>query len=70
MDRSVAKVSVVGAGLMNAPGMAVKMFEALADCRINIQMISSSEIKLSAVIDQADADRAVQAVHEKYFGEG
>lgn len=70
VDRSVAKVSVVGAGLMNAPGMAVKMFEALADCRINIQMISSSEIKLSAVIDQADADRAVQAVHEKYFGEG
>ena len=59
VDRSVAKVSVVGAGLMNAPGMAVKMFEALADCRINIQMISSSEIKLSAVIDQADADRAV-----------
>ena len=70
VDRSVAKVSVVGAGLMNAPGMAVKMFEALADCRINIQMISSSEIKLSAVIDRADADRAVQAVHEKYFGEG
>ena len=70
VDRSVAKVSVVGAGLMNAPGMAVRMFEALADCRINIQMISSSEIKLSAVIDQADADRAVQAVHEKYFGEG
>ena len=70
VDRSVAKVSVVGAGLMNAPGMAVKMFEALADCRINIQMISSSEIKLSAVIDRADADRAVLAVHEKYFGEG
>ena len=70
VDRSVAKVSVVGAGLMNAPGMAVKMFEALAASGINIQMISSSEIKLSAVIDQADADRAVQAVHEKYFGEG
>ena len=70
VDRSVAKVSVVGAGLMNSPGMAVKMFEALAASGINIQMISSSEIKLSAVIDQADADRAVQAVHEKYFGEG
>lgn len=70
VDRSVAKVSVVGAGLMNAPGMAVKMFEALAASGINIQMISSSEIKLSAVIDRADADRAVLAVHEKYFGEG
>ncbi len=69
VDRDVAKVSVVGAGLMNSAGMAVKMFEALAACRINIQMISSSEIKLSAVIAQADADRAVQAVHEKYFGE-
>ena len=48
--------------------MAVRMFEALASCNINIQMISSSEIKLSAVIARADADRAVQAVHEKYFG--
>ena len=70
LDRDVAKVSVVGAGMMNSSGMAVRMFEALAGCRINIQMISSSEIKLSAVIDQAHADRAVQAVHEKYFGEG
>ncbi len=69
VDKDVAKVSVVGAGLMNSAGMAVKMFEALAACRINIQMISSSEIKLSAVIAQADADRAVQAVHERYFGE-
>ena len=69
VDKDVAKVSVVGAGLMNSAGMAVKMFEALAASGINIQMISSSEIKLSAVIAQADADRAVQAVHEKYFGE-
>ena len=69
VDKDVAKVSVVGAGLMNSAGMAVKMFEALAACRINIQMISSSEIKLSAVIAQADADRAVAAIHEKYFGE-
>ena len=69
LDRDVAKVSVVGAGLMNTPGMAVQMFEALAGKGINIQMISSSEIKLSAVIAQADADRAVAAVHEKYFGE-
>ena len=68
VDRNVAKVSVVGAGLMDSPGMAVRMFEALADCGINIQMIASSEIKLSAVISRADADRAVAAVHEKYFG--
>ena len=68
VDRDVAKVSVVGAGMMNSSGMAVRMFEALAGCGINIQMISSSEIKLSAVIPEADADRAVAAIHEKYFG--
>ena len=68
VDRDVAKVSVVGAGMMNTSGMAVRMFEALADAHIHIQMISSSEIKLSAVIARADADRAVQAVHKKYFG--
>ena len=69
MDRDVAKVSIVGAGLMDSSGMAVRMFEALANCHINIQMIASSEIKLSAVIARADADRAVSAIHEKYFGE-
>ncbi len=69
VDRDVAKVSIVGAGLMHTPGMAVKMFEALANCHINVQMISSSEIKLSAVIARSDADRAVAAIHEKYFGE-
>ncbi len=69
VDRDVAKVSIVGAGLMHSSGMAVRMFEALANCHINIQMISSSEIKLSAVIARADADRAVAAIHEKYFGE-
>ena len=67
VDRDVAKVSVVGAGLMDTPGMAVRMFEALADCGINIRMIASSEIKLSAVIARADADRAVAAIHAKYF---
>ena len=68
VDRDVAKVSIVGAGMMNSSGMAVRMFEALAGCGINIQMISSSEIKLSAVIAAQDADRAVAAIHEKYFG--
>ena len=69
VERDVAKVSIVGAGLMNSPGMAVRMFEALAGEGINIRMISSSEIKLSAVIARGDADRAVAAIHEKYFGE-
>ena len=49
------------------PGVAAKMFEALADANINIQMISTSEIKISVLIDQNDADRAVSAVHAKFF---
>ena len=69
LDTEVAKVSVIGAGLMNTPGMAVKMFEALSSSNINIEMISSSEIKLSVVIPEKDADRAVTAVHEKFFAE-
>ena len=66
-DTSVAKVSVVGAGMETHPGTAATMFEALYDNNINIQMISTSEIKLSVLIDVADADRAVSAVHEAFF---
>lgn len=66
-DSSVSKVSIVGAGMETHPGVAAKMFEALADANINIQMISTSEIKISVLIDQNDADRAVSAVHAKFF---
>ena len=69
IDSSVAKVSIVGAGMMSTPGVAATMFEALSAANINIQMISSSEIKLSVIIDEAEADRAVAAVHDKFFGE-
>ena len=69
IDPDVAKVSIVGAGMMNTAGIAVKMFEALSDKNINIQMISSSEIKLSVVIAESEADAAVSAIHEKFFGE-
>ena len=67
VDATVAKVSIVGAGLMDGPGMAVKMFEALAGSNINIGMISSSEIKLSVVIPEHQADEAVRAIHSKFF---
>ena len=50
------------------PGVAAKMFEALADANINIQMISTSEIKLSVLIDQKDTDRAVRVIHEAFIG--
>ena len=64
---NVAKVSIVGAGMMSSAGIAAMMFEALSAQKINIQMISTSEIKVSVLIDQAYADRAVQAIHDKFF---
>ena len=69
VTKDVAKVSIVGAGLLESPGMAVKLFEALAENNINIGMISSSEIKLSGVIPKAEADKAVRAIHGKFFSE-
>ncbi|MBQ5565731.1 MAG: aspartate kinase [Clostridia bacterium] len=66
-DTSVAKVSIVGAGMESHAGVATKMFEALMDAQINIKMISTSEIKVSVLIDEADADNAVKAIHEKFF---
>lgn len=66
-ERNVAKVSIVGAGMMTSSGIASLMFEALSDAKINIQMISTSEIKVSVLIDEADADKAVQVIHNKFF---
>ena len=63
----VAKVSVVGAGMETHEGVAAMMFEALADANVNIQMISTSEIKVSVLIAAEDADRAVSAVHRAFF---
>ena len=64
---SISKVSAVGAGMVNNPGVAANMFEALASAGINIQMISTSEIKVSVLVDKVDSDRAVQAIHDKFF---
>ncbi len=66
-DNDCAKVSIVGAGMESHPGVASKMFEALYDAGINIQMISTSEIKVSVLIDTKYADKAVQAVHDKFM---
>ncbi len=63
----VVKVSIVGAGMESHPGTASKMFEALYAQNINIQMISTSEIKISVIIDADDADRAVSAVHNAFI---
>ena len=66
-DENVAKVSIVGAGMESHPGVAAEMFEALFEANINIRMISTSEIKISVLIDRADGDRAVTAIHDKFF---
>lgn len=68
-DENVSKVSIVGAGMESHPGVASEMFEALYDSNVNIQMISTSEIKISVLINRADADKAVRAIHDKFFGE-
>jgi aspartate kinase len=63
----ISKVSAVGAGMVNNPGVAARMFQALAVAGVNIQMISTSEIKVSVLIDLADSDRAVQVIHQEFF---
>ena len=65
----IAKISIVGAGMINNPGVASDMFGALYNADININMISTSEIKVSVLVDIKDADRAVQVVHDKFFKE-
>ncbi len=67
VDTSVAKISIVGAGMESHPGTASKMFEALYEHDINIDMIATSEIKISVLIDIEDADRAVSAIHKAFF---
>ena len=62
-NTEIAKVSVVGAGMINNPGVAATLFEALYDANININMISTSEIKISVLVDKKDADKAVQVIH-------
>ncbi|NLP18265.1 MAG: aspartate kinase [Firmicutes bacterium] len=65
-DANVAKISIVGAGMISHPGTAATMFGALGDAGINIEMISTSEIKISCLIQEADAKRAVEAIHERF----
>ena len=68
VDRHVAKISLIGAGMLTHVGVASDMFEALYDAGINIQMISTSEIRISVLVSKDDANRAVKVVHDKFFG--
>ena len=67
VDKTCAKVSIVGAGMQSHSGVASTMFEALFNQNINIKMISTSEIKISVIIDEADADKAVAAIHDAFI---
>ena len=67
-QEGIAKLSIVGAGMTSTPGVAAKMFEALSDAQVNIRMISTSEIKISVLINEEEAQRAMRAVHDKFFG--
>jgi aspartate kinase len=65
-DEEIAKVSLVGAGMKSHPGVAAEMFAALAEEEVNIEMISTSSIRISCVVRAADADRAVRAIHRRF----
>ena len=69
LNDQIAKISVVGAGMANNAGVACKMFEALVSAGIKSNRISTSEIKVSVLVDERDAERAVQAVHDRFFSE-
>ena len=67
VNHDVAKVSIVGAGMMTNPGVAAKMFEALYNDGININMISTSEIRVTVLVKERDAERAANAVHDAFI---
>jgi len=66
VNKDVAKVSIVGAGMQSNAGVAAKMFEALYDANINIRMISTSEIRVTVLIDEKNTERAMTAIHDKF----
>ncbi len=66
VDRKIAKVAISGAGMIGRPGIAAKMFKTLADAKINIQMISTSEVKVSCVINESECDRALHLLSQAF----
>lgn len=65
-EEHVAKLSIIGAGMTSNPGVAAKMFEALYSCHVNIKMIATSEIRITVLVDEDDANKAMRAVHDAY----
>ena len=67
IDEAIAKVSIVGAGMIDKPGIAANLFKALAEGKINIKMISTSEIKVSVLVDKEQGHDAVRVIHKAFF---
>ena len=65
-ERGIAKLSIVGAGMMSNPGVAAKMFESLYNENVNINMISTSEVRITVLINEKDGVRALNAVHDAF----
>ena len=65
-DDEIGKVSLIGAGMRSHPGITAKFFAALANAGVNIEMISTSEIRISVIVDEADVSAAVQATHTAF----
>ena len=66
VDDKIAKISIVGAGMIGRPGIAAKMFRTLANLGINIKMISTSEVKISCLVDKDRTNEAVEALHSVF----
>lgn len=68
INEKVSKISIVGAGMQSNPGIAARMFESLFEADVNIQMISTSEIVISVIVDRKDAEKSFNAVHKEFIG--
>ena len=65
-DKNVSKISIIGVGMVTTPGVTFRMFQALANQKINIQVISTSEIKISVLIDKKNIKKAISALHKEF----
>ena len=66
-SENLSKVSIVGVGIANRPGVAADMFEALSENNINMHMVTTSEIKISILVNSSESELAVKAIHDKFF---
>ena len=65
-QKGVSKISIIGVGMITTPGVTFRMFQALANKKINIQVISTSEIKISVLINKKDAKKALATLHKEF----